>query len=291
MKIVLISGLSGSGKSVALNLLEDHGFYCVDNLPLALIPELVRHHAASWQSSLHTEKLGISLDIRSRPNTSMANELIASLRQQGHSVQILFLEANQAVLLRRFSETRRSHPLAQESAGSLHDSLNHEREWLLPLRNLAYCLDTTHLTAQQLRQRVAQWLDADHSSLLISIESFGFKYGAAPAADFVFDVRSLPNPYYLPDLRPYNGTQEPIIQYLNQQDLAQEMLNDISHFMQKWLPKMQDESRSYVTIAIGCTGGQHRSVYLTEQLAARLRGQFQVITRHRQMKYSGLNLD
>lgn len=281
MKIVLISGLSGSGKSVALNLLEDHGFYCVDNLPLELIPDLVRYHSAGC---LQTRQLGISLDIRSRPNTDTAARLIKRLRADGHEVDVLFLEADNDALLRRFAETRRSHPLAHERAGSLHDSLADERQWLLPLRNLAYCLDTTHLTAQQLRHRVAQWLDAEHNSLLVSIESFGFKYGSAPSADFVFDVRSLPNPYHQPELRPFNGMQEPIIHFLDGQPLAQEMLHDIAGFMRKWLPKMQDESRSYVNIAIGCTGGQHRSVYLTEQLAAQLRPQFQVITRHRQMK-------
>lgn len=288
MKTVLISGLSGSGKSVALHLLEDHGFYCVDNLPLQLIPELVRHHSTSSHSqlagSLYTEKLGISLDIRSRPDTKLAHDLIDNLRQQGHQVDILFLEAEHNTLLRRFSETRRSHPLSQDGAGSLHDSLTQEREWLLPLRNLAYCLDTTHLTAQQLRQRVTQWLDSDRSQMLVSIESFGFKYGSPPPADFVFDVRSLPNPYYQIELRPFNGTQTPIIEFLNQQPLAQEMLCDINQFMQKWLPHMQNESRSYVSIAIGCTGGQHRSVYLSEQLAQQLRQQFQVIVSHRQLK-------
>ena len=222
MKIVLISGLSGSGKSVALNLLEDHGFYCVDNLPLELIPDLVRYHSAGC---LQTRQLGISLDIRSRPNTDTAVRLIERLRTDGHEVDVLFLEADNDALLRRFAETRRSHPLAHERAGSLHDSLADERQWLLPLRNLAYCLDTTHLTAQQLRHRVAQWLDAEHNSLLVSIESFGFKYGSAPSADFVFDVRSLPNPYHQPELRPFNGMQEPIIRFLDGLTLYQLMLH------------------------------------------------------------------
>ncbi|MFC2505959.1 MAG: RNase adapter RapZ [Kingella sp. (in: b-proteobacteria)] len=282
MNIILISGLSGSGKTIALNLLEDSGFYCVDNLPLELLPNLVAYHRSG---SLKTPKLGISIDVRSNLNTSAAQKMINDLRQQGHSVEILFLEASEDVLLRRFSETRRSHPLAKEHA-TLPESLQHERQWLLPLRDLAYCIDTSQLTAQQLRQRVAQWLNIKREILLVSIESFGFKYGLIRNADFVFDVRSLPNPYYDPVLRPFNGKDAPIQNYLAAQPLVHEMIDDIEHFLRRWLPRMIDENRSYVTIGIGCTGGQHRSVYIAEQLGQRLSDVFHVLTRHRQLSES-----
>ncbi|ULJ61455.1 RNase adapter RapZ [Wielerella bovis] len=279
MKIVLISGLSGSGKTVALNLLEDSGFYCVDNLPLALLPELVCLHE---KGSLKTSKLGISIDVRSNLDIEAAQCMIADLRATGHEVEILFLEATEEVLLRRFSETRRSHPLSREYE-TLPESLQREREWLLPLRDLAYCVDTSKLNAQQLRRTVGQWLGVSRDALLVGIESFGFKHGAMLNADFVFDVRSLPNPYYAPALRPFNGKDKPIQDYLSQQPLVNEMIDDIEHFLRRWLPRMQDESRSYVTVGIGCTGGQHRSVYIAEQLGKRLGMQFQVLVRHRQL--------
>ncbi|ULJ63655.1 RNase adapter RapZ [Wielerella bovis] len=279
MKIVLISGLSGSGKTVALNLLEDSGFYCVDNLPLALLPELVCLHE---KGSLKTSKLGISIDVRSNLDIEAAQRMIADLRATGHEVEILFLEATEEVLLRRFSETRRSHPLSRKYE-TLPESLQREREWLLPLRDLAYCVDTSKLNAQQLRHMVGQWLGVSRDALLVGIESFGFKHGAMLNADFVFDVRSLPNPYYDPALRPFNGKDKPIQDYLSQQPLVSEMIDDIEHFLRRWLPRMQNESRSYVTVGIGCTGGQHRSVYIAEQLGKRLGAQFQVLVRHRQL--------
>lgn len=280
MKIVLISGLSGSGKTVALNLLEDSGFYCVDNLPLSLLPDLVALHED--KSSLKTNQLGVSVDVRSHINTDAAREMIAKLRDAGHQVEILFLEASEDVLLRRFSETRRSHPLAKEHS-TLLESLQRERDWLRPLRDLAYCVDTSKLNAQQLRRMVSQWLGVSRDALLISIESFGFKYGAMLNADFVFDVRSLPNPYYDPVLRPFNGKDKPIQDFLAAQDLVDEMIGDIERFLRNWLPRIQDESRSYVTVGIGCTGGQHRSVYIAEQLGMRLSDAFQVLVRHRQL--------
>ncbi|WII93311.1 RNase adapter RapZ [Kingella negevensis] len=279
MKIILISGLSGSGKTVALNLLEDSGFYCVDNLPLALLPELVRLHISG---SLKTSKLGISVDVRSNLNVDNAQALIKELREQGHEVEILFLEAAEDVLLRRFSETRRSHPLANENI-TLPESLHYEREWLLPLRDLAYCIDTSKLNAQQLRHMVGQWLNVSRERLLVSIESFGFKHGAMMNADFVFDVRSLPNPYYDPTLRPFNGKDKPIQDYLSQQPLVGKMIGDIETFLRRWLLRMEDESRSYVTVGIGCTGGQHRSVYIAETLGKLLSDEFQVLVRHRQL--------
>ena len=179
MKIILISGLSGSGKTIALNLLEDNGFFCIDNLPLELLPELIALH--SHQCPVN-DQIAISIDIRSNLNTHTAHETLIALRRAGHQVSLLFLEASETVLLRRFSETRRSHPLARNHI-TLPESLHREREWLAPLREHAYCIDTSHLTAQQLRHLVAQWIGIDHNRLLVSIVSFGFKHSAPPHAD------------------------------------------------------------------------------------------------------------
>lgn len=279
MKIILISGLSGSGKTIALNLLEDNGFFCIDNLPLELLPELIALHSHQRPAN---DQLAISIDIRSNLNTHTAHETLIALRRAGHQVSLLFLEASEAVLLRRFSETRRSHPLARNHI-TLPESLRREREWLAPLREHAYCIDTSSLTAQQLRHLVAQWIGIDHNRLLVSIISFGFKHSAPPHADFVFDVRSLPNPYYDPSLRPYNGKEQPIQDYLAAQPLVNEMIGDIFHFLHRWLPRIRQENRSYVTIAIGCTGGQHRSVYIAEQLGKRLADEYQTLVFHRQL--------
>ncbi|MDO5070150.1 MAG: RNase adapter RapZ [Neisseria zoodegmatis] len=278
MKIVLISGLSGSGKSVALKLLEDLGYYCVDNLPMKLLPGLIQYHLDNSEIT----QLGISVDIRSRIDINEAEEQIKLLRQQGYDVEVLFLEADEAVLIRRFSETRRSHPLSGQTL-TLLESLQQERAWLFPLRELAYCIDTSKMNAQQLRYSVQQWLKQERKGLLVILESFGFKYGVPTNVDFLFDMRSLPNPYYDTELRPFNGLDKPIQDYLDQQPAAQEMINDISNFMNRSLPQMQVESRSYVTIGIGCTGGQHRSVYVVEQLAERLKGRYELLVRHRQL--------
>lgn len=278
MKIVLISGLSGSGKSVALKLLEDLGYYCVDNLPMKLLPGLIQYHLDNSEVT----QLGISVDIRSRIDINEAEEQIKLLRKQGYDVEVLFLEADEAVLIRRFSETRRSHPLSGQTL-TLLESLQQERAWLFPLRELAYCIDTSKMNAQQLRYSVQQWLKQERKGLLVILESFGFKYGVPTNVDFLFDMRSLPNPYYDTELRPFNGLDKPIQNYLNQQPAVREMINDIGNFMNRWLPQMQVESRSYVTIGIGCTGGQHRSVYVVEQLAERLKGHYELLVRHRQL--------
>lgn len=279
MKIILISGLSGSGKSVALKLLEDTGFYCVDNLPMEMLPQLVLYHIRRGGC---VGGLAVSMDIRSHIKVSEVEKQLAYLRGKGHEVEILFLEADEATLVRRFSETRRSHPLTDDGR-ALPESLRQERETLSPLRDKAYCIDTSKMNAQQLRYAVRQWLKVENGGLLVVVESFGFKYGIPDNADFVFDMRSLPNPYYDPVLRPFNGTQPQIRDYLDKQPLAGEMVDDIEQFIGRWLPRMQVESRSYVTIAIGCTGGQHRSVYVAERLAERLKRGYPVLVRHRQL--------
>ncbi|STZ75645.1 RNase adapter RapZ [Bergeriella denitrificans] len=277
MKVVLISGLSGSGKSIALKQLEDLGYYCVDNLPIEMLPALVQHHSAR-KNETH---LGVSVDVRSGIDIDETQAQIYRLREAGHQVDVLFVEAEESVLVRRFSETRRSHPLSGHDM-TLTESLQKERQWLSPLRDLAYCIDTSKTNAQQLRYTVQQWLNTERQGLLVILESFGFKYGTPNNADFIFDMRSLPNPYYDTELRPYNGMDKPIQDYLDRQPLAQEMVDDIYGFISRWLPRMQQESRSYVTIAVGCTGGQHRSVYVVERLAQRLKHTYELLVRHRQ---------
>ena len=277
MRIVLISGVSGSGKSIALKLLEDVGFVCVDNLPLPMVPDLIGRYGADASIS----QIGVSVDIRSRFRLDDIAELIERLRRQGHRVDILFLDTNDDVLLRRFSETRRSHPLAAQQL-TLMESIRAEREWLRPIRSIAYDLDTTHLTAPQLRQRVRTWLALDETRMLVSLTSFGFKHGAPNNLDFMFDVRSLPNPFYDPALRPFTGLDQPIIDFFATQPQVADMAGDIGDFLCKWLPNMVAEGRSYVNIGIGCTGGQHRSVYVAEALARRLNG-YALLVRHSQL--------
>ncbi|EMT5955507.1 RNase adapter RapZ [Neisseria gonorrhoeae] len=277
MKIVLISGLSGSGKSVALRQMEDLGYFCVDNLPLEMLPSLVSYHIERADET----ELAVSVDVRSGIDIAQAREQIAYLRGLGHRVEVLFVEAEEAVLIRRFSETRRGHPLSNQDM-TLLESLKKEREWLFPLKEIAYCIDTSKMNAQQLRHAVRQWLKVERTGLLVVLESFGFKYGVPNNADFMFDMRSLPNPYYDPELRPYTGMDKPVWDYLDGQPLAQEMVDDIERFVTRWLPRLEDESRSYVTVAIGCTGGQHRSVYIVEKLARRLKGRYELLIRHRQ---------
>lgn len=278
MKIILISGLSGSGKSVALKQLEDAGYYCVDNMPMEILPQLVLHHIRGGG----VENLAVSVDIRSRIKMSEVEKQLAYLARQGHQTEILFLEADEATLVRRFSETRRSHPLAALNQ-PLTESLRQERQTLAPLREKAYCVDTSKMNAQQLRHTVRRWLGAEHRGMMLVFESFGFKYGTPTNADFIFDMRSLPNPYYDPALRPFNGMQPEIRAYLDAEPLAGEMAADIAAFLERWLPRMQTESRSYVTVALGCTGGQHRSVYIAERLAEHFRSRYPVLVRHRQL--------
>lgn len=279
MKIVLISGLSGSGKSVALRQMEDSGYFCVDNLPLEMLPALVSYHIERADET----ELAVSVDVRSGIDIAQAREQIAYLRGLGHRVEVLFVEAEEGVLVRRFSETRRGHPLSNQDMTPL-ESLKKEREWLFPLKEIAYCIDTSQMNAQQLRQAVRQWLKVERTGLLVILESFGFKYGVPANADFMFDMRSLPNPYYDLELRAFTGTDRPVRDYLDGQPLVQEMVDDIERFVTHWLPRLEDESRSYVTVAIGCTGGQHRSVYVVEELAGRLQGRYELLIRHRQMQ-------
>ncbi|WP_239428066.1 RNase adapter RapZ [Snodgrassella communis] len=279
MRIILISGLSGSGKSIALRLLEDVGFVCVDNLPVKLLPGLIEHYAAS-----HVAQLGVSVDIRSRFNPAEVLELVTHLRAQGHQVDLLFLTSSVAVLLRRFSETRRSHPLSQEHK-TLNESVAAEQQYMSTLQSYAYVIDTSLLNVPQLRRQIQQWLHLPVAPMRVVLESFGYKYGVPAGLDFVFDVRFLPNPYYDFHLRPFSGLDEPVRAFFAQQTVMAEMIKDLADFLLRWLPQMEKESRSYVNIGIGCTGGQHRSVYIVEALAQQL-NVYSVLVRHRQLELS-----
>ena len=275
LDIVLLTGISGSGKSVALNALEDTGYFCVDNLPPELLRGLVdleQKRAPELQ-----RRLAVSIDVRSAQSLPDLLPVVAQLRKEGISVRSVFLDASTDALVRRFSETRRPHPLSQSvqvdgSSGEqiLMDTINLERELLSPLREVSTVIDTSLLRPTQLRTWIHNVVQASASKLTLVFESFAFKHGVPIDADFVFDVRMLPNPYYIKELKPLTGRDQPVIDYLAQQPESAEMIAQIEAFLLRWLPTMEGDQRSYVTVAIGCTGGQHRSVYVAETLAKRL---------------------
>jgi RNase adapter protein RapZ len=284
MRLVIISGLSGAGKSVALHVLEDLGFYCIDNIPVRLlgtfIDEIIEHSDESF------ENVGVGVDARNRPSDiAEIPNLIRRLRADGVTCEVLFLQARDDVLLSRFSETRRRHPLTSDKV-SLVEALHQERELLGPIINSAdLIIDTSATSVYDLRAQVGARIGPrDPGSLSILIASFGYKHGLPPDADFVFDVRCLPNPYWEPQLRRFSGRDEPVCEFLAAQPLVQEMVDSIYRFLDQWIPRYQDFQRSYLTVAIGCTGGQHRSVYIAEQLAKRLGNRHgRVQTRHHEL--------
>lgn len=285
MNIVLITGLSGSGKSVALNLLEDTSYYCVDNLPANLLPNLVSTLIVQG----HT-KIAVSIDARSFADFTKLPAQIDAFRNQGFDVHTIFLTADDNTLIQRFSETRRRHPLSREHTEnqdtSLADSITLERERLLPLLSVSSVIDTSTLKARQLQTWIKDLLALRNDRMTVLFESFGFKHGIPMDADFVFDVRCLPNPFYDINLRPLTGLDEPVQIFLQAQPDTQLMIDDIEQFITRWLPRFEQDNRSYLTIAIGCTGGQHRSVYIAQTLAKRFatdgtHAAQQVLVRHR----------
>ncbi|AJG17835.1 RNase adapter RapZ [Cupriavidus basilensis] len=305
MRIILITGISGSGKSVALNVLEDAGYYCVDNLPAQFIPELAHYLAA--QGYTH---LGVATDIRSRESL---DELPGTLRDLAseHQVRVVFLTANTDALVQRYSETRRRHPLSMRAAmaglsanpknenpgdsaaeaafndTSLIEAIEMERELLSPLAEAAHRIDTSNVRTNTLRAWIKEFVHGDDLKLTLLFESFGFKHGVPSDADLVFDVRSLPNPYYDLALRPLTGRDEPVIDFLQSQPMVLAMAEDIRAYVEKWLPSFIADNRSYLTVAIGCTGGQHRSVYIAERLANYFRAHGNVLVRHRELAPGG----
>ena len=266
MRLIIVSGRSGSGKSTALNVLEDNGFYCIDNLPAGLLPELAE------RALLHTELLhpqvAVSIDARNLPSQlKRFPELLEEVRARHIQCDVLYLDADDETLLKRFSETRRRHPLTNESR-SLAEAIRDEELLLAAIIDHADLkIDTTHLNLYQLRDVLKlRLLNKPEPGTAFLIESFGFKRGMPVDADLVFDVRCLPNPYWMPDLRAYSGRDQPVRDYLAAQPEVEDMFQDIVYYLRKWLPRYAASERSYMTIAVGCTGGHHRSVYIAERL-------------------------
>ena len=286
MHLVLITGMSGSGKSVALNALEDLGFYCVDNLPPELLLPLI-----DLERSYHAGQLAIAMDVRSAGSLPLVPKQLAQLKTQGLQVDAIFLDASADTLMRRFSETRRRHPLSKTDAPehghdqhrALSEAIELERELLGELRADSHVIDTSIIRPTHLQAYVKSFINAPDDQLTLVFESFAFKRGVPTDADFVFDVRMLPNPHYEPGLRELTGRDAPVIEFLQQQADVQAMLAQILAFLEHWLPAMVHNHRSYVTVAIGCTGGQHRSVYLVEQLNARFAPRWSTLKRHREL--------
>lgn len=276
MELILISGLSGSGKSVALNLLEDSGYYCVDNLPVVILTVLV-----GMLKEEQVKKVAVAIDARSGGGIELLPGKLKRLSEDGVQVTFLFLHANEETLLKRYSESRRRHPLAEDER-SLAESIRQESELLAPIAGLGHRIDTSGLKANALREWVRQFIESQPGQgLTLMFESFGFKHGLPLDADLVFDVRCLPNPHYDPALRPLTGRDRPVAEFLECDADVVRMREDIGRFVSDWLPNYIRDNRNYLTVAIGCTGGQHRSVYLAETLARRFAGQARVLVRHR----------
>jgi len=284
-EVVLVTGISGSGKSVALHALEDAGYFCVDNLPPELLREFVRlEHARG------TLRVAVAADVRAARSLSPLVPLMDEMRADGILVRALFLDAATDALVRRFSETRRPHPLANPAAAdnqtALVEAIELERLMLGELREVSTVIDTSQLRTADLRGWVRRLVQVRPAALTLVFESFAFKYGVPLDADFVFDVRVLPNPYYLRELRALSGSDAPVADYLRAQPESEEMLAQIETFLRRWLPSFEADQRSYLTVAIGCTGGQHRSVYIVEQLAQRFADFGAALVRHRELDAS-----
>jgi UPF0042 nucleotide-binding protein len=282
-EVILITGISGSGKSVALHALEDAGYFCVDNLPPELLRDFIR-----LEHGRFTHRMAVAVDVRTASSLPQLVPLIDSLRGEGVHVRTIFLDASNEALLRRFSETRRPHPLGTPVAGSdagraLVEAIELERHLLADLREVSTVIDTSQLRPALLRSWVRSLVGARGSALTLVFESFAYKHGVPLDADYVFDMRALPNPYYIRDLRPLTGRDAPVAAYLEQQPEVHEMLAQIQQFIERWLPAFEDDQRSYLTVALGCTGGQHRSVYAVEWLARRFEPRLATLIRHREL--------
>ena len=280
MQLILVSGLSGSGKSIALNVLEDSGYYCVDNLPATLLLEVV-----DFLREAGHDRAAVSVDARSAAVAALP-ENIAKLRSRGIDCRVLYLEANSPTLLRRFSETRRRHPLAG-SGLTLSEAIGRERALLAGVAALAQRIDTSELQPRVLQNWIRELLALDAGSLTLLFESFAYRDGIPLDADWVLDCRMLPNPHYDPQLRAFTGRDSAVAEYLGRDAAVQRWLEDVRSLLERWLPEIARENRSYVTVAIGCTGGRHRSVYLAERLAEAFRVQWRVLVRHRGLAREG----
>jgi UPF0042 nucleotide-binding protein len=276
MQLVLLSGVSGSGKSVALKALEDAGYFCVDNLPADLIGAL-----ADYASQRNEPKVAISADARSRESLGRLPEIVERERKRGTDVRVIFLDASDQSLVRRFSETRRPHPLAGEDR-TLPEAIAEERRVLSWLAEIGQRIDTSMLTPSQLRGWIQDLVVTDRAQLTLIFESFGYKGGVPLDADFVFDARCvLPNPHYEPQLRALTGADDAVVEFLERETQVGLLVEDIQRFLQRWLPRFVLDQRASITVAIGCTGGRHRSIYIVRQLAQRFASEYTVVVRHR----------
>jgi UPF0042 nucleotide-binding protein len=278
MQLVVLSGVSGSGKSVAIKALEDAGYFCVDNLPADLVGTL-----ADYLASRNEPKVAISADARSRESLSRLPGIVERERARGTDVRVIFLDASDESLVRRFSESRRPHPLAREGQ-ALPDAIAEERRVLSGLAEIGQRIDTSVLIPAQLRGWIQDLVVADRTRMALIIESFGWKNGPPLDADFVFDTRFLPNPHYDPHLRPQTGHDPEVVEFLERETQAGLLIEDIQRFLQRWLPRFVLDQRASITVAIGCTGGRHRSVYVADELAERFASEYQVVLRHRDLR-------
>jgi RNase adapter protein RapZ len=282
IEVVLITGMSGSGKSVALHALEDAHYYCVDNLPPELLSAFIE-----VENTNRVSKIGIAMDVRSAASLPLLPAQFAKLREKGLSIKTIFLDATTETLVNRFSETRRKHPLSNnaevDQQRALTDAIELERELLADLRQQSHVIDTSLIRSTQLQSYMKALLSAPAKQLTLVFESFGFKRGNPMDADFVFDVRMLPNPFYEPELRPLTGKDVSVVEFLKQHEQVLEMFHHIQQFLTQWLPRMTQDHRSYVTVAIGCTGGKHRSVFLVEELARHFAKDWSTLKRHREL--------
>ncbi|MFU0841979.1 MAG: Nucleotide-binding protein Bxeno_A0336 [Burkholderia sp.] len=281
MRLIIVTGMSGGGKSIAIRQLEDCGYYCIDNLPGDFLPQVALDLQAHG-----IDAAAVAIDARSQSTFDQSSGQLKKLEQAGIDVRIFFLTASTPVLVQRFSETRRRHPLStraekQDKVLTLSEAINRERELLAPLADGAAVIDTTGLLPSQLRVWIQQLAGLPQAKMTLTFESFAFKHGLPVAADLVFDVRCLPNPYYTPELRPLTGRDEPVAAFLRRSPLVLAMVDDIEGFIRKWLPHYLAQNRHYLTVAIGCTGGQHRSVFVAEELGRRFAGTAGVAVRHR----------
>jgi RNase adapter protein RapZ len=280
MQIIVVSGLSGSGKSIALNVLEDSGYYCVDNLPATLLLQVVDFLDAAGH-----ERVALSVDARSAALPALPDS-VARLQARGMDCRVLFLEATPHTLLRRFAETRRGHPLAAGGL-TLAEAIERERALLGGVSQLGHRIDTSGLQPKTLRNWIRDTFGLSGGTMTLLFESFAYRDGIPLDADWVIDARMLPNPHYEPSLQPLTGRDAPVIEFLENQPVVQRLLDDVRTLLARWLPEMVRDNRSYLTVAIGCTGGRHRSVYLAEKLAAHFRTEWRVLVRHRGLATPG----
>lgn len=284
MRLIIVSGLSGSGKSVALAMLEDLGFYCVDNIPAGLLPGFIAYTVRTNEPAYRQTAVGV--DARNRPeDVADVPRMVGDLRRSGIGCEVLFLRATNEVLLTRFSETRRRHPLSRAGLG-LQEALEQEQRLLAPVANAAdLTIDTSRLSVHELRELVRERVvERGGGGPSLLFQSFAYRHGVPDDADFVFDARALPNPYWDPALRDLTGRDAAVTAFLDRQEDVARFLGDLATFLERWLPSLVQSNRSYITVAVGCTGGQHRSVYLAERLAAHFNGRIgRALIRHRDL--------